>query len=496
MSIAASIIIPNFENGRESSVDGATDLLGDLLESLQATLADDPTEHEILVADHGSQDDSLATARAWAGRIRPDGRPFCRLVEIEPGGTLSVPLNRLMAESTGEIVCRLDGDLRLRTPGWLGRVVSRFAADPRLGVLGGRQLDHLGRLHSVGDLLLHPHGYQHIGAGAPPDAVVPFRAHDHVMGCFHMLRRSAFEAVGPYDETIPRGQTVDLGIRLLRGGWRAMTDADLVYEHRIALRRGRSGDHDAADSLERSRRVFLEKWGFDRLVPDRNALRERLGTGLVPEQASTTDAAGLDQSKHRVDNRVALIRGVLRPDRPTRVVLVGAGDGAVERSLLEHRIHATSIEDRSEAVESARRDLADTGVGLVPHHVPDLARIPVGDGQADVLLLDRVLERSDNPVGVLQEAARLLSPRGVLLLLARWRTPEEQIEDPFASDRFTPTSLRDLVRGTGRFLSIPVVRNPFPEPEPDVLFYALSPLEAPGLGRSAHDAVDDPTLST
>ena len=74
--------------------------------------------------------------------------------------------------------------------------------------------------------------------------------------------------------------------------------------------------------------------------------------------------------------------------------------------------------------------------------------------------------------------------------------PEEQIEDPFASDRFTPTSLRDLVRGTGRFLSIPVVRNPFPEPEPDVLFYALSPLDAPGLGRSAHDAVDDPTLST
>ena len=61
-----SILIPNFNNGRESSRGGARDFIDDLFTSLSSTLADDPTPLEIIVADDGSTDDSLATCRRWA----------------------------------------------------------------------------------------------------------------------------------------------------------------------------------------------------------------------------------------------------------------------------------------------------------------------------------------------------------------------------------------------------------------------------------------------
>ena len=83
MSPEASIIIPNFNNGRQSARDRSTDLLGDLLASIERTLGRDLSRTEILLADDGSTDDSLETARRWVDRISTGGHPACRLVELE-----------------------------------------------------------------------------------------------------------------------------------------------------------------------------------------------------------------------------------------------------------------------------------------------------------------------------------------------------------------------------------------------------------------------------
>lgn len=494
MPPTASIIIPNYENGRESSVDGGTDLLGDLFESLHHTLRSDPTDVEILVADDGSGDDSLETARAWSRRTWRDGRPFCRLFEHEHTGRLSVVLNRLMERATGRLICRMDGDVLLRSPGWLARVVERFDSEERLGVLGGRQLDCTGALHSVGDLLLHPHGYQHVGAGAASEVSCPPYEHDHVMGCFHLLRRTAFDEVGDYDESMPRGQTVDLGVRLLQSGWKAMTDPDIVYEHRLALRRGRSSSSDGQDSLAVSRRIFLEKWGFDRLVPDQDAMRDRLGEVLVPTtEGRFPDPAGIGAPEDEIENRVALVRGAVRPNQPVRVAMIGAGDGSVPARLVGHGIKVTGLDDRPEAIEAARA-VVDGDALPVPHLVDDLARLPIEEGLIDILLVDRVLERHRNPIALLKEARRIMAPGGLLLLLARWRTPEEQLVAPRSASTFTPTSLRMFLAGSGCFRSVPFATKPFPHPQRDVLLYALHPLAEIDLGREAFDGIGDPTL--
>jgi len=465
----ASIIIPNFNNGRQSSLNGDRDLLDELLRSLEITLGDDLDRVEIVIADDGSTDDSLATARRWAGREGLGGRPFLRLIELEHGGILSTVLNRLMAETSAPIVFRFDGDIVLHSQGWLDRALRAFASNPRLGVLGGRQLDHLGRVHSLGDLLYHPHGYQHIGAGLEKDVECEGFEPDHVMGCFHVMRRSAFDEVGPYDPAILRGQTIDLGIALQVAGWTAWIEPQIVFSHHFALRAGRPTSADTSSGIERSKAMFLSKWGFDRTCPDMQQMRARLGASIVPGyQSLAQDEAGIDEPDEVVLNRVELVRGALRPGVPTSIITIGTGDGRVEAELGEYGISPTSLEDRPAAFEAFIG-----GAGLPPHLLEDLARIPIESGTIDLILLDRVLERNDSPIRVLEECHRLLSENGVLLLLARSMTALQQLQAPRRSDRFTPSGLRAFLSGSELFDSIGVSRRPLPCAEPGVLFYAL-----------------------
>ena len=129
-----SILIPNFNNGVQSSKDGRTDLIADLLQSLWDTLADDPTPLEILAFDDGSTDDSLDTLRAWSEKTWRGGEPFLTLMEAEHCGVLSVTANKLVRASKGELLARLDGDIVIHTPNWAQALCDVFevAQDFRL----------------------------------------------------------------------------------------------------------------------------------------------------------------------------------------------------------------------------------------------------------------------------------------------------------------------------------------------------------------------------
>jgi ubiquinone/menaquinone biosynthesis C-methylase UbiE len=111
-----------------------------------------------------------------------------------------------------------------------------------------------------------------------------------------------------------------------------------------------------------------------------------------------------------------------------------------------------------------------------PHVVADLASLPIDSDSIDLLLIDRALERHPNPIRLLHEVHRVLRSGATCLLLARWRTPEGQLIAPQVSDRFTPTSLRNLISTCGLFAPIPIARRPMPNDEPKVLFLALRAL--------------------
>jgi glycosyltransferase involved in cell wall biosynthesis len=255
-----SILVPNFNNGRESSRTGTRDFISDLFQSLVRTLEHDPTPLEIIVADDGSTDDSLATCRRWAQRTWRGGVPFCRLVELEHCGVLSAVANRMTADARGELCCRLDGDVIVLTRNWAAELCRIFdAAAPGLDVVGAKQLGPDGRVHSAGDWVLHPRGYHHVGQGAPRASIGRAIEVDHVMGCFYCHRRSVWKELGGYDETLLRGQTVDLSLRVRLGGGRIICTPTVEFVHYHAERAPRENRADSAEGLADTLRRFRAK---------------------------------------------------------------------------------------------------------------------------------------------------------------------------------------------------------------------------------------------
>lgn len=447
-----SILIPNYNNGIESSRDGQTDLLGDLLRSLFDTLDSDPTPLEIIAYDDGSTDDSLETLRDFAGRTWRGGEPFLRLIEAEHCGVLAKTANTMVAASRGDILVRLDGDTQMLTPHWVAKLVRVFDGAPaRLGVVGPKQLATSGVIHAFGDWVLHPKGYHHIAAGLPRDAVTRPIECDHVMGCFYCCKRAVHDEIGGYDENFLRGQTVDFGLRARLAGWSCIAVPHIEFVHRHGERGNRDTRADQMEGKLHTMGVFREKWGFDRLAPDLDAVRERYaGTPLLwnaevfgvttdelDEPVLRTEPLTIENSqwgryasdeayRGHVDVRVKIALHVIEQvGRPKRVALIGGGHcaaaGPLAHLLANQGLTVSAVDRDAAAVAFARTCVKNQDY---PAAAPDFLEqagpsvLPLGDASCEMALVYNRMEHHPNPVGLLAEIRRCLVPGGVVVVVA------------------------------------------------------------------------------
>ena len=469
----ATVIIPNYNNGRASSRDGSRDFLGALLENLEATLWDDATDLEIVIGDDGSTDDSLATARLWAARTWTRGpragQPFLRLLEFSHSGVLSKVLNAIHAATESEFVCRLDGDILIDTPRWVARCVELLASDPRVGVVTGLQKLPDGRVHAFGDAILSPLGYHHLGQGAREDELPEVLEVEHAMGCFHASRREAIASVGGYDESVLRGQTEELAMRLNLGGWKALATKRVAFRHFHAERHWRPNTADTGEGLARSLARFREKWGVDRLAPDlAEVWRRYQGTPLVEraklrapqpwKPESTGDfAAGEEWQVFATDaqfqQHIAAELSLLRDAGAGRLAILGCRSGLTGLLRAREGVDVAGFEEESASIDAGQRILSRASVGsgsLGLTKVADLTATGADDGAFEVVALLDSIERCWNPVGLLGESRRLLRTGGLLIVRSRVRavTLEDRGE---ALHPFAAHELLQLVRHAGGF---------------------------------------------
>jgi len=498
-----SILIPNFNNGAQSSKDGQTDLISDLLDSLWTTLADDPTPLEIIAFDDGSSDDSLETLRQWAGKTWPDGSggancggnasggAFLKLMEAPHCGILSITANKLVRESRGEILVRLDGDIVIHTPNWAQKLCDAFDDGPAdLGVIGPKQLAPTGAVHSMGDFLLHPKGYHHVAEGMPADLITRSCEVDHVMGCFYCCKRSVYDQLGGFDEAIMRGQTVDFGMRSRLAGVRCWAIPTIEFTHRHTLRQDRATTADTDRGVDDSRQVFRDKWGFDRIAPDLDVAREKYkntpllwnanifgvpaGYAQIPTSAEPTtfeqsewvrfnsDQAFQDWTRFKVSAALQLIEQELGAITRPAIVL-GCGSGIVVHLLAMQGIQAIGVERNPQHVQlakqfseqhqqrasypAARYGSLDKSAPAVPRFVvqTELRAMPLEDGCADLVCLFDQMEAHDNPVSLIHEARRLAGGAGSLLAVSK--CPDMKHDEPLNPyQRYLPKQLASQIK--------------------------------------------------
>ena len=231
---------------------------GDLracLDSLRAQQT--PPSFEIIVADNASTDDTVAMLRA----------DFSEANVIVNGENLGFAraTNQTLAAARGRYLLMLNPDTLL-PPDALARLVEVADAHPQAGIVAPRLVNLDGSLQYscrrfptiaaaifrntfLGRLFPHARSAEcYVMADWDHDSL---RAVDWASGACLLIRREAYEQVGPLDESFIFGsEDVDYGLRMRRAGWQVLFTPATTVVHAI----GRSSSQAVVPTIVRSHR--------------------------------------------------------------------------------------------------------------------------------------------------------------------------------------------------------------------------------------------------
>ena len=162
-----------------------------------------------------------------------------RTVSVSEPGLVNA-MNAGLAEVQTDIVAITDDDAAPR-PDWLERIAATFAANQKIGGVGGRDYMHIGgvlqdgRARVVGKVpLFGKHiGNHHLGFGEPREV-------DMLKGVNGAYRTAAIRDIGFDTRLKGTGAQIhweiSLGIKLRRAGWKLIYDPKITVDHYLARR--------------------------------------------------------------------------------------------------------------------------------------------------------------------------------------------------------------------------------------------------------------------
>lgn len=284
-----SLIILN-RNGR--------DLLAEMFASVQPEDRNDGIEW--IVVDHDSADDSEAVCEDF----RASG---ARLTFLRRRGNYSFSESNNFGarHATGQVLIFANNDLLF--PQAFGATIRRYMADPGIGALGVRLLDHIDSPAGAGLSIDQHRGVFFETALNRSDWIRPYEARRGletpdepasraaaVTGAFMAMRRQDFEAAGAFDEGYSYGlEDVDLCLKV-----RAHLGLEVVCANDLAVihHRGFSRQKDPHSGLRRrhNNELFNRRWGqWLRQTIKRDVLTDHaLWTGRRPVVAFIVSEAG------------------------------------------------------------------------------------------------------------------------------------------------------------------------------------------------------------
>lgn len=235
-------------------------LLKTALESITCRSTYEP--YEVVVLDNGSRD--TTTLRYLASLA---DHPKITVIRDDTPFNYSRLNNAAVAKTKGALVCLLNDDIEVISPGWLEEMVS-YAIMPDVGAVGARlwypdeTLQHGGVIIGIGGVAGHAHprlgredkGFFNRGVLAQELSAVT--------GACLMVRRQVFDEVGGLDEQLAVAfNDIDFCLRLRRAGYRNIwTPYAELYHHESASR----GPEDNPAKLARfhgETRFMRERWG-------------------------------------------------------------------------------------------------------------------------------------------------------------------------------------------------------------------------------------------
>jgi GT2 family glycosyltransferase len=198
-------------------------------------------EYEIILLDNWStapETEAFCTVQA--------NLPDTRIVRVVEPFNYS-RINNIGAKAARyEYLLFLNNDVIVREPFWLRTMLDECLANTHVGAVGAKLLYPGGTVQHAGVVLgvggVADHAFRGIPGEAPGyvmRAVVAQQISAVTAACM-LVRRTAFEAVGGFDETelTIAFNDVDLCVKLAQAGWELVYTPDAVAEHRESVSRG------------------------------------------------------------------------------------------------------------------------------------------------------------------------------------------------------------------------------------------------------------------
>jgi len=207
---------------------------GHLEECLGSLLEQTWPELEIILVDNGSRDGSAAFARERFGdRVR--------VLELEKNLGYTGGNNRGIAIARGEYVCLLNDDTRA-APGWVEELLKVMTLRGRCGLAASKILSYYDHevIDNVGHVIYRDGTFR--GRGRLEKDRGQYDRVEEILspsGCAMMLRKSALDEAGGFDEDFYiYGDDAELSLRLRLAGWEAWTAPAAVVYHKYSASTG------------------------------------------------------------------------------------------------------------------------------------------------------------------------------------------------------------------------------------------------------------------
>jgi O-antigen biosynthesis protein len=217
-------------------------------------------------------------------------------------------------------------------PGWLEGLNRVMDEDERTAVVGSKVLLQGGELQEAGCVLWSDGSTSGVGRGDDPSklAYLERRAVDYVSFCSAMVRRSAWEAAGGFDDRYFPAyyEDVDLCLTVQAGGWRVVYEPTSVVHHA----EGASASREFRDfASRRNQRQFVAKWAAI------------LSTYRQPP-TNAERAEAVEQALRQASKRQAAMDAPPASDqRPPAADVSTLLDDAVTSKLIVDKLHADSL---------------------------------------------------------------------------------------------------------------------------------------------------------
>ena len=147
----------------------------------------------------------------------------------------------------------------------------------------------------------------------------------------------------------------------------------------------------------------------------------------------------------------SLAEALLRLLPPMVIADLGSGEGSSALLLSQRAVRVIAVDSSAKMIEVAREQALRYGVKNVDYRLGDMEAIPIATGEVDLVFFSQSLHHALHPQRALEEACRILSHGGRIVILDLVRHRFEEAREMYADEwlGFSEADLESMLEKAG-----------------------------------------------